>query len=141
MSKKFYVLIQGFYETEIIKASSDKNKLERYIEAVRKRNSTDAVEMDIVELDEYDDSYLKNIPEEPIYQLRYNTDTNRFEYSSIRILRYSEEEYFIAVNGECKCIQHVPKYIEVYVRAKDRDEAIENAKKSITEYLKSKGMN
>lgn len=144
MSNKFYIVTKGFYvdEVKILKASSDRNKLERYIEAVRKRNPDDVDELDIVEVDEYDDSYIKIMPENPIYQFHYSKNTNRFITTKPLKLSFDEEAYFIAKNGECKCIPKYPtSIILVYVRAKDEKEAFQKAQKSIAEYFKSKGMN
>lgn len=157
MGKKIYVLTQGLYEAEIITASPDRSKIERCFNAIRKRNSTDAIDLKIEEVDEYDDSYLNNMPEDPIYKLRYKTSVNRFatagdmypaqpyfylpgeETVIIKQLGYLAEEHYIRTYGECKCIQLVPDYIEVYVRCKP-DEVIEKATKMITEYLESKNI-
>lgn len=66
-----YVLMRS-YPFESIDMSTDKCKLERLREAICKREDVNPDRFMIVQYEEYDDSYVSNLPEDPIYLIRFN---------------------------------------------------------------------
>lgn len=171
MMKKIYVLTKYDYPDMgesgvpipipkktnlVIAASTNRKKLERYVEAIQKRNPQDPELFYIKELEDYDDSYLNNYPEEPIYQLQWDRSKKEFQTHVIRCVKndcncthyfpkeriwvkqlsYPEEERFINKHHRCKCIPIGDSIISIYVRAIDKLNAIDNAKRLLQEYLK-----
>lgn len=125
----------------IVKVSSNKKVLKNYINACNDRDPmTDIFE--IKELEEYDTSYLYNLPKQPIYKAIYKLLTDEFisytedKKPSIIKLSYPFEEAYIQEHGECKCIHdYASNKIHVYVRADNEDEALIKIKESLSNYL------
>lgn len=52
--------------------STDKSKLERLRDAICKREDLKPSNFEIFQYEEYDDSYVSNLPEDPVYLIRFN---------------------------------------------------------------------
>lgn len=145
--QKIYILTKTAddgYDTTIVKASLDKQKLERYLEIGEKSDPNfDKSEYGISVMDDFDDTHLSDIRiGVPIHKVRFKlegdmTDVSEFKCESCVRVGFVTEEWLVKTYGNftSKCFRHVPEYVEVYIRETDRITAVKKAMVICREYL------
>lgn len=140
MAEKIYLLMDD--EGSVYHVSRDKEKLEKILEAMKKRDTcpdfdrSTYLDWTIEEWDECDDTYVDNMPEKPLWHVRYCT--GEYSIPLVHQLGYDGERH--AVEHGFIPVHKIPgvQYINVYVRADTDIEAIEAAKTELHKYLSQK---
>lgn len=136
-----YVLIRA-YASEPEAVSTDKIKLERLRDAICKREDVDPDRFEILQYEEYDDSYVSNLPEDPIYLIMFDDNyrirknlvlNSRRDNVYASILNFDDEVKFVNEHGP-QCDEFMDKYNEkFYCRAKSSNGAVVKYRKFIEE--------
>ena len=138
MAEKIYLLTDD--EGSVCHVSRDKEKLEKILEAMKKRDTcpdfdrSTYLDWTIEEWDECDDTYIDNMPEKPLWHVRYCTGD--YSIPMVHQLGYNGERH--AVEHGFIPVHEIPgvPYINVYVRADTIEEADDVARKELHKYLK-----
>lgn len=136
-----YVLMRA-YASEPEAISTDKRKLERLRDAICKREDIDPDRFMILQYEEYDDSYVSNLPEDPVYLIRFTENyeiiknlclTSKRDNVYASILNFDDEMKFVNEHSS-QCEEFMDKIKGVfYCRAKSANEAVVKYRKCIDE--------
>lgn len=134
-----YVLMRS-YPFESVDMSTDKCKLERLREAICKREDVNPDRFMIVQYEEYDDSYVSNLPEDPVYLIRFNENyeiiknlcpVSRRDTIYASILDLADEMKFVNEHG-AQCEEFIDKIERLfYCRASAANIAVIKYRKFI----------
>lgn len=136
-----YVLLRHFCDAPEA-VSTDKSKLEKLRDAICKREDLKPSSFEIFQYEEYDDSYVSNLPEDPVYLIRFAENyeiIKRLRLTSKRdnvyasVLDFDDEIDFVNKHGsECDSFMDESEG-KFYCRAKSANQAVVKYHKFIEE--------
>lgn len=133
---KIYLLMDE--EDFVCHVSRNKETLEKILEAMKSRKSEDDPRnyeyWKIKEWEEIVDEYVDNMPEKPLWHIRHVV--GRKDPESVRQMDYASEKRCVE-SGRVPVYDEFPNNLitHVYVRADNREEAIEAADAEFHAYL------
>lgn len=133
MKQKYYVVIQSGCRNEIKVVSTDKTKMEILRDAMIKRLNGRRGRVELLEYEEPNTEYPKNMPEQPLWNIKRSES---FNTSDVYKLDYREElKFFEESKKENEITTDDYIHFEIFVRADNNDQAKEIAVEKINQYL------